>query len=279
MADYGIKIVSPNKKITSINPRDYRVWSKYKDFKITRKGRDALTIPDASLTARATVTHNLGYAPAYFFWVDLEHDGKYWMVGSNLGTVGTTPHYTEEAQSTKESISFLGGRDTSVGAAFMPYGYTIFDQRVVDAYAGNDKPIGYRAADYGLKATLPGVNVMNAKLHEQVINSNCEALQYLHTTTIILNWDNTSSGNALLRVIHNLGYVPMFFAWGNFGPNATSPFDKDNMLPVGRSPNPFVSGAWADTTHIGVEIAWAGGGATTGKFIAKVVTFKNSMLT
>lgn len=280
MGDYGIKVAIEEKNaLTSFNPRDFLIWSKYKDFKILKKGKGSLLIPNGSTSARKQIAHGMGYSPAYYFWVDMDNNGKYWMVGSNPGsTSGSTPHNTSEPESNKTNISFLGTRDGTSGNENMPFAYAIFDQRAVDTYGGSDTPIGYQKADYGIKAAIPGVNVLKAKIYELVINSNCELLNYHSTRTIGLNWNNSANGSSRITIVHGLNYVPMFLAWGNHGSAAGTPFDKDNLIPVGRSPQPFTASAWANTYEVGIEITWAGGGSASGTFNCRVVIFENDML-
>lgn len=278
--DYGIKFAIEEKNaLTSINPRDFLIWSKYKDFKILKKANSSLLISTGNLVATQQIAHGMGYPPAYYAWVDLQNNGKFYMLETNSGVqVGSVnAHSTDTSAADNTNISFRGVRDASVSDEYMPFAYVIFDQRGIGTFGGNDRPIGYVKQDYGIKFTQ-GKNVFDSKIYEQVINSNCELLNYHATRTIGLSWDNSSNGTNSATIIHGLGYVPMFLVWGNFGSSAPSGFNKDRLLPIGQIAQPFTSSAWADTNEIQIEIGWAGGGSSSGIFNARVVVFTNAML-
>lgn len=96
MSDYGIKVTTPGKDITSSTVGDYVLWSKYKNPKTYIVGTASFHITDEAYSQSnhhiVTITHNLGYAPLVFL---------YWNTGSNYGndTLAMsqwTPHYAVE---------------------------------------------------------------------------------------------------------------------------------------------------------------------------------------
>lgn len=280
MENWGLKVSSEFRNaLRETDPRNFRLWSKYKDFMITKRGIDTLTIPNGAGSATKTIPHGLGYPPAYFMWVDLDNNGRFWMVNCKVsgGLSSFTNHYSEDPQSDRTNISFLGDRDGTSGDEYMPFSYVLFSEPGIDPAGGNDKPIGYTKSDYGLKVSIPGVNVLDSKLYQQIVNSNCDMLKYHSTVIGSMTWDNTANGENSKDIVHGLGYTPMFLAWGKF-PNSGS-FEKYYFLPLGRTPQPFASGAFADNYKITVEIVWSGSPSpTTGTFDYRVIIFENPMI-
>ncbi len=279
MADWGIKISNQGKSVLeSPNPLDYSVWSKYKDFKITKKGKDNLVIPDASSQATAEIPHGLTYAPAYFIWVDIDNNGTFWMVDTDISGSSFTNHLTDSPQSDTTNISFIGERDGSTGNENMPYRYVIFDQPGVDPATGSGKPIGYSTSDHGIKASQEGKSVLDANLYEQTLNSNNEGLKYLKTVTRGIEFNDAANGEDSVVISHGLNYVPMFLVWGKI-PDSSSTFDKDRLFPLGVSAQQFATGASADIQNITIYLQWAGSGAPATRTLqTRIVIFQNDTL-
>ena len=80
MSNYGLKISKDGKSTDSTDPRDYVIWSKYKNPKTYIVGTASFNITDESFSQSdhtiATITHNLGYKPVVYF---------YWSTGGNYG--------------------------------------------------------------------------------------------------------------------------------------------------------------------------------------------------
>lgn len=66
MADYGIKFTKEGKDVTSTDPRDYNLWSKYAILKDESEGGG--TFESSSGDSTLTINHNLGYNPLVFFY-------------------------------------------------------------------------------------------------------------------------------------------------------------------------------------------------------------------
>lgn len=74
--DWGLKVTLDGKDITSTDPRDYALWSKFKAMmRIQSSGGGTAAIDSSGAGAVTTVTinHNLGYAPffqVFIKWID-----------------------------------------------------------------------------------------------------------------------------------------------------------------------------------------------------------------
>ena len=69
MVDYGMKITKIGKAITSINPVDYVLWSKYPIMKTYIVGTYSYTFPSDFTDVEIVINHNLGYRP--FAWLSI----------------------------------------------------------------------------------------------------------------------------------------------------------------------------------------------------------------
>jgi hypothetical protein len=113
MADWGIKATVPGADISSTDPADYTIWSKYPNLKVFDNDSGwptSVTISSGNYNADYTITHNLGYTPLYdLYFTDL--DGKLVRIpGKSTDTYGTRGRIISEDTN---SITVRLGRGTS----------------------------------------------------------------------------------------------------------------------------------------------------------------------
>jgi hypothetical protein len=112
MADWGIKATIPGADISSTDPADYTIWSKYSNLKVLPQDANwptSVTILSGNYSADYTITHNLGYIPLYdLYFTDL--DGKLVHIpGKSTDTYGTRGRVVSEDEN---SITVRLGRPT-----------------------------------------------------------------------------------------------------------------------------------------------------------------------
>jgi hypothetical protein len=276
MPNQGLKLALPGKSILSNNPLDYILWSKYPPFKIIKYGNGLIDVGAGFSTTNVTVKHGLRYKPAYLAYFENDKNGRYWLDGVKLGTLSTFNSGTEEqaiVSAVDENLVFSFTNPAGAPAKKIPFYYALSDRPAFDVAAGIDRPMGYTSANAGIKLS-PGFNVLNAKLYQQMVNSNCDYLKYHSTTTNKLTFNNSTNGELTKEHVHGLGYPPFFLVYGYFDNDV-----KEYLLPVGTVPQPFASGAFADTYRIVIDIVWAGSAfPSTVNFNYRIVIFKNNLL-
>lgn len=121
MADYGIKISEDGYDVTD-DDEHMILTSKFPFLKAFTQGTASLSITSAT-TFTTTVTHSLGYAPAYFFFGEVNpatpnerYPGH--IVAQGIGLVAALSHISTTTLT-------LGWRDTSAGF-FAAFPYTVY---------------------------------------------------------------------------------------------------------------------------------------------------------
>lgn len=72
MRDWGIKVSIPGKDITSVDPRELSMSSKYSMLKYHMDDVDTATISPGDTEAHVDFTHGLGYTPAFIAYHDFD---------------------------------------------------------------------------------------------------------------------------------------------------------------------------------------------------------------
>lgn len=72
MTDWGIKVSIPGKDISSVDPRELSMSSKYSMLKYHMDDVDTATISPGDTEAHVDFTHNLGYTPAFIAYHNFE---------------------------------------------------------------------------------------------------------------------------------------------------------------------------------------------------------------
>lgn len=90
MANYGMKVTVKGKGITSTDPADYLMWTKYPNAKIVPiTSPTTVTVVAGDYNATYTVTHNLGYYPIYELYFE-GVDGNVVKIPGKSGDTHTT---------------------------------------------------------------------------------------------------------------------------------------------------------------------------------------------
>ena len=113
MGDYGVSVSKPGKDVTSVEPRDFVVNSKYTAIKIVQDSLGTITVGTAG--AYGTITHNLGFVPMIMLYTELTPNSDQWYFSYplapeedttlNEGTVGTATaifHLVNNTASSKD---------------------------------------------------------------------------------------------------------------------------------------------------------------------------------
>lgn len=70
-ADYGIKISRDGFDVASATARQLAFTSKYPMFKEFMSGTGNITLPGTDVSVTVTITHSLGYRPAFFLFINM----------------------------------------------------------------------------------------------------------------------------------------------------------------------------------------------------------------
>ncbi len=65
MADYGLKVSQPGYNVLTCTDKQLVYSSKFATFRVFAFGSGSITIPNPVATSTVTITHNLGYRPAF----------------------------------------------------------------------------------------------------------------------------------------------------------------------------------------------------------------------
>lgn len=111
--DYGIKVSRPGYSVFSSNLVDYLFHSSYNTPKIYTQGTTTLSFSDGSISATATVSHGLSYAPSFQVYFNV--DGWWWQNDdSNIGGPPDSSNFSIVYSDTT-NLNIEGVRDTSFG--------------------------------------------------------------------------------------------------------------------------------------------------------------------
>ena len=76
MGNYGISVTLPTKDVTSTNPRDFVMSSKYSAVKIVQENFGTIVVPGKSGgfngTAGTIISHNLGFNPMVLIYTETQ---------------------------------------------------------------------------------------------------------------------------------------------------------------------------------------------------------------
>jgi len=137
--DYGVKITKKGKSITSTDPRDYILWSKYPVLKVAQSGGGTFLANtwDGPWGATLTINHNLGYNPIVFFFKKKTSTG---IIGPDLGKIYAKSNFQDtfayavviNDASDKNNIYIYFGIDSwgSEGTTYNYYYYLCYDEGI-----------------------------------------------------------------------------------------------------------------------------------------------------
>jgi len=268
--DYGLKVTKPGQDVQSVADKDVVFSTKFSTLKIYLSGTVTLTT-DGSGNGSATVTHNLGFAPAFYVFrkgtaqytfLDASSYADSFVPQTNIESIWIPGNFEIYTNSTQLVINA-----SAQGAATT---YTFKYYILVDLagdFSGNDN-VNHQF-DYGFKVSKEGVDVNTAKEYELAYSSLYKSLQYFDESyktqelTLPLMFadigEQSVYSGTYVDINHGLGYPPFFLAWVQdyveTGYNA--------ILPIGTGYNTILSGlqdsyetidGFSDSTK--VRISW-----------------------
>jgi hypothetical protein len=230
MSDYGIKVSKVGQDTGTATDRNLQFTSKYSGLKLFTAGTTSI-VKSGTAAVYGTVSHNLGFQPAFFVW------RKYTATNSNFGTasysnayspIGNPNTWTPESYLTESIQAYTTSSDliiaintgTTTGTYDFKY-YYLVDK--ANDYSGTMAEI--TPSDYGFKVSKPGIDVLTAKEYELVYSSKYKALQYYDESfatsavTLPLQFssivDNDVQSGSYVDFYHGLGYAPFYLAYYN----------------------------------------------------------------
>ena len=133
MGDYGIKITKGEKDVTSTDPRDYILWSKYPILKVYDE-LDSTFVSTAANVGILIINHGLGYNPEVLFYfqrtIGVPTDSGRRIVRSNHDV--TTSSVTIENDPADKNNIFVTFPYPGVGSYTYEYHYYIFHDQAVN---------------------------------------------------------------------------------------------------------------------------------------------------
>jgi hypothetical protein len=127
MADYGVKVTIPGKATTSIEPRDFAIWSKYSTMKTFLVGTYDYTFPSDLSSVTISISHNLGYHAAVWLSLSSTADSTWntwdwWAYFYNA--FGNEVLRFWQIYSLDNSIEIRYGESNTAGLGYNPTGET-----------------------------------------------------------------------------------------------------------------------------------------------------------
>lgn len=107
MGDYGIKVMLEGKDITSNEPRDHVMSSKYGAVKIAQEGLGTITV-GASSNSNGTITHNLGFVPMVIMYTEATPGSGQWRMGCQpISTPSVDTYLTNDPAKTYVNTAYF----------------------------------------------------------------------------------------------------------------------------------------------------------------------------
>lgn len=229
MGNYGVKVSEPGVDVlTTNNPNDLQFTSQYSTLKLFRWGSKSLTT-DGSGNGSVTVPHYLGYAPAHlvfrkgtaqYTFVDASsYPNSYFPLGAiNLFSEDENHKaFSCSTNSTHLTISCSGGTASTT----FNFRYYIFID-LAQNFSGEDQ-VG-QLRDWGFKVSKENKPVLTAKEYEMNYSSKYKSVQFypqsqfsqdLTLPAMAASYHDTYEEEmTYVDFIHNLGYPPLFIAFG-----------------------------------------------------------------
>lgn len=126
MANYGMKVTKSGKSISSTDPRDYILFSKYPIMKTYLVGTYAYTFPSNIDGVEIVITHSLGYRS--FTWLSINgppasaKTTDWWAYYYNVGSDKALRHWRYKLTDTQLKIVY--GESNQAGNGYNPTGET-----------------------------------------------------------------------------------------------------------------------------------------------------------
>ena len=187
MSDWGIKVSRAGYPVETAADNQLLFSSSFPS---------TIVVASGTLANGGTYTHNLGYAPVFFYLVVGSLDVEFF---NNSVTVDTTKLYNSSGGTI---YYYLIGRDIR----------TTLSGRNINTTAASQSTINQ---DYGFKVSQAGYSVETATLAQLVTFSGASAAGQAVRQLLIHQsgyQDNIASGTTV-NFSHSLGYVPLFLSF------------------------------------------------------------------
>ena len=274
MANYGIKV---GDNIITDTDKELKFTSKYPSLKLYKWG-DAQFTTNASSQGSVTIPHDLDYAPMVVVWRKVTaqytflsattYSNAYMYDGAYNSYAPTDFNICSRVEANEDNIVIKnfpaigspldGGNQPNTTYYFR---YMIF---VDQSQAFENKSNISLTDDYGFKVSKTGKNVLTANEYDMAYSSKYKAVQYYpnhlvsSSLTLPIMWasqhDTEVEEATYVDFNHNLGYVPYFFVYTDFG---TSNWYQIPYLRLYDASSTTLSGqeevsAWADDERVRV---------------------------
>lgn len=267
MLDYGLKVSTPTNDVATQSDQDVAFSTKFSTLKIVKAGDISVTT-DGSGNGTSSVTHSLGYAPAYFAYQKATADWSFMDAstyanayiispGANYDNWSDGYHHTLHVYTDSSKI-YLQAYGAAPSTTYTIHYVLLLD--LAQDYSGAstlfDKNIGF-------KVSKEGIDVNSAKPYELAFTSRCKSIQYYpenyktETLSLPAMWaspvDTNPQEGTYVDFLHGLGYPPLFLAFfsttGSYTDNTKIPYHAFNGVDV---PSYFIN-AFCDSTRVRVS--------------------------
>lgn len=246
MADnFGIKSSKPTYSVNDAKDYNLSFSSSWPLLKIAYQGR--VTISNRN-TSQVIKTHNLGYPPMYLVFDNpsgtaSRYRSYAYIAGGQFGVSDTELKFFSDT-------STSGSRDIYYYIFAQPldqnFEADIINTSTEDTYNDN--------SDYGIKVTKEGYDITSTDLRDYVIHSGTR-MPLIHA--VQSGPCNETPGfifasGYMKQYTHGLGYVPLAFAYVNYGSNGEPYYDSDYWYAVGGvgGPSTIALVSQADTIRL-----------------------------
>jgi len=231
MNDYGIKVVNAGKDINSTDVRDIILSSEYTMFKYHSSGTITLTINTGDNNVYGTISHNLGYVPAFICYQS--------SIGDPYGYQSIVPAQSYYQSQYQDSDAKMGTANLVVGYHYLntPFGQISFtvdqiyhelDTGEVNVLMGNVGGSGYSSA-----VRFPTVNISK---NEAIISASIEFFHQLggptnsNTKYRLYGIDEDNVGDVdtgkTKTTAYTEGEQAKFTNWSNFSVNVKTQVEE-----------------------------------------------------
>jgi len=231
MGDYGVKFVKAGSgdNVLSVSDKDAAFTTKHKILKLFMWGNTTITT-DGSGDGSVTITHGLGFAPAFFVFrkgtaynalMDAtSYTNAFWPLGArNIWSDDNVDHALH-AYTTSDKLYIVAKGATASKTYTFRY-YVLVD--LAQDFNGSD--LSTLTNSYGTKFSTTGTDVTTAKEYELVYSTKYKALQYYDESfknqdlTLPAGWasevDTSVPMGTYVDFTHGLGYQPFYLAFFN----------------------------------------------------------------
>lgn len=222
--DYGIKVTKPGQDVATVTDKDAVFSTKFSTLKIYLSGTVTLTT-DGSGNGSASVTHNLGFAPAFYVFrkgtaqytfLDASSYSNAFVPETNIQSIWIPGKFEIYSNTTQLVINASG---QSAGTTYTFKYYILVD--LAGDFSGNDN-VNHQF-DYGFKVSKEGYDVNTAKEYQLAYSSLYKSLQYfdenyqVQELTLPLMFadleEQSVYSGTYVDINHGLGYPPFFLAF------------------------------------------------------------------